>query len=121
MRIMRAEGLAWRKLGEETIVINLRKRMMYGLNAEAGKLWEALDPGLDLEAGDAAKNESIAAFISDLVVEGLASGDLTVSGENSSADSGPKLLWKEEVQQFAGGCAFQSGQGEPCDSAAFTS
>ncbi len=121
MQLKRAEGLAWRKLGDETIVINLEKKMMYGLNAEAGELWEALEAGLDLNADSRAADESVTVFISDLLAEGLASGDVPPSTGPVSSASGPRLLWKEEVQQFAGGCGFQAGQGGICDNAPLSS
>ena len=115
MQLKRAEGLAWRKLGDEAVVIDLKRRMMYGLNAAAFELWEALEEGLDIRK--TSESREVSAFIDDLLAEGLASGG-QVSGTEKASESagGPRLLWKEEVRQFAGGCGFQAGQGGICDS-----
>jgi len=123
MQLRRSEGLAWRKLGDETIIINLRKRMMYGLNSEAGAIWDAMDSGVEIETVLSSGAESVEGFVRDLVAEGLANGPVNLPGRRRPgvSDSGPRVMWKEEVQQFAGGCGFQAGQGGICDNAPLSS
>lgn len=54
--------MAWRALGEETVVVDLRSNRMYGLNETGGRIWEALE--------ESAEPESFAAIL------GLNGGDL---------------------------------------------
>lgn len=41
--IVREEGLAWRVLGDQAVVINPRDNMLYPLNTVGTRLWELAD------------------------------------------------------------------------------
>ncbi len=107
MRYRRVENVAWRRIGAETVVVNLGRRRMLALNEAGGTLWEAL-------AGGAVACETAGPFLQDLetegVVERVADGD-----EAAPAVTGtPAVLWREELHAF-GGCSFLPGQGDLCD------
>ncbi|KAB2965652.1 MAG: hypothetical protein F9K18_06370, partial [Thermoanaerobaculia bacterium] len=48
--LRRAGHLAQRRVGEETVVLDLRRGRVYGFNPEAGELLEALRAGCATEA-----------------------------------------------------------------------
>lgn len=101
--LRRADHLAQRRVGEETVVLDLRSRRVYGFNAEAGELLEALKAGratAALCARAAGREATLRAFLAELVELGLA-----VAGEAAPADAAsaerawvdPRLLWREDV------------------------
>jgi len=123
MRIQRTQELAWRKVGGETIVIHLGRKMMFGLNPAGGRVWEALENPTSLEAiqaaipAEAAAQETarnaIRAFLADLEGEGLIEAEPPLGPSTLLHDTGPKqvhpplVVWREEVRRFAGAsCAL---------------
>src|SRR4051812_30193920 len=43
MSFRRASHVAWRKIGDETVLIDLKTKKLYGLNPSGGFFWHALD------------------------------------------------------------------------------
>lgn len=134
MRLRRAGHVAWRRVGDETVLIHLQKKRIYVLNSSGGFFWHQLDgsrdasallAGLALEASersDAA--ERMASFL-DLLRE----ADLVEppEGEQEAADASeapeypfdrfvpPELVWQEELRNFGASCAFVGGSSGACD------
>lgn len=134
----RASHTAWRSLGEETVVLDLRSKHFYGLNAMGGFLWHHLQGALDevdlagrLEEADHGLSlEAIHDFLEEL--RGL---DLVEpAGEKNPDDEDkpvtpplplgpeaepPRILWSEEIRAIGQSCAFVSGQSALCNQTPF--
>jgi len=129
MKLTRAEGLAWREIDQETVIIHLSERKMYGLNESGGRMWSALSKpntieglGLILAEDEAERSnviEAVERFINDLAQEGLVTSDEPLAGRGPEAEvvdiTLPKIEWREEIRQFAGQCNFQAGQSLQCN------
>ena len=129
MKVTRAEGLAWREIDEETIIIHLSERKMFGLNEIGGRMWSALSEPSTIEGLGALVKEdgsnttniidAVERFIYDLAEEGLVTSDEPLSERGCTAEvvdiSLPKIAWQEEIRQFAGQCNFQAGQSLQCN------
>ncbi len=109
MRYQRVKNVAWRRIGAETVVVNLGRRRMMALNEAGGAVWEALSGG-----GSVAAEAS--PFLADLeaegVVERLAEGD---GGAAVAVAGTPAVLWREELHRFGTDCAFMPTQSEICN------
>ncbi len=130
--------MAWRRVGSETIVIHLARKMMFGLNPAGGRVWEALDGPATFEElvrlvpveacnGPTAK-AALAAFLADLAAEDLVIVEpgLPETGDREAhphpeSTSLPSVTWREEVRRFAGACAFYPGVSVICDQQPFSS
>lgn len=104
--LRRAEHLAQRRVGEETVVLDLRSRRVYGFNGEAGELLEALKAGsatAALCARAAGREAALRAFLAELVELGLVvAGEPAPAGAADAAGTerawvDPRLLWREDV------------------------
>lgn len=130
MQFRRSENLAWRRISGDTVVVDIKGNRAFGLNAVGSEVWEALDsphalPRI-LEAAsapdDPAARSAVLAFLDDLVGEGLVVrlGDETVveASFSATADLGgwtaPQVLWREQLEKYAGLCAKQPSTGGPC-------
>jgi hypothetical protein len=125
----RSAHAAWRRIGEETVVINLATRRMVCLNGPAGALWDRLEGGADEAALAAALAPGAAAaalstareFLAALEREGLVvaapaptaaqTGD---AGELPPGFVPPRLTWNEELLRFGGACGKFAGAGGAC-------
>ena len=126
MRYARAAHTAWRRLDDETVVINLSSKRMVGLNASGGAMWEALQAAPDLAtlaAGSGAEAEMhLRRFVEELAAEGLVE---PTAGETPTADvapapmtgpfAPPAITWREELLRFGGACNKEPGGGLFCD------
>ena len=124
MTITRARDVAWRKIINETIVLHISRKMMYGLNQAGGEVWEALAEPADarrlLESGEAT---AVRAFLADLAAEGLVVGELP--GDDPGAESDvaregsaviPRIEWREKIERIvAGACAKLPAQSPLCN------
>ncbi len=125
----RAAHVAWRKIGDETVVMNLRARMLVGLNPAGGFLWHALDGqrGVDDLAelvAQAGGREAVEPFLGRLRDAGLLAGDgdppeaaAVPQPYPSPGTLPPEVVWTEEVRLFGFSCAFMPTQNPTCDSA----
>ncbi|QKK02957.1 MAG: hypothetical protein HND55_10060 [Pseudomonadota bacterium] len=134
--IIRNPQLAWREIGDETVVIDLDANWMYGLSPSAGYLLRqmddcALDPQhlLGTPGGtlDHERHSAWTVFIDELIECGLlVAADLgqvrpldaaqrSALQEWIATASSPQLLWREEIRNFGQSGAFCPGQSAACD------
>jgi Coenzyme PQQ synthesis protein D (PqqD) len=144
MGLRRAAHVAWRRVGDETVLIHLREKKMYVLNPSGGFFWHRLDgTGSVAEMLDGVSVEEplpegaasgLEAFLerlraADLVADPVAnpSGDGSPHEPESASATPrpeypfpkfvpPELIWQEEVRNFGQSCAFISGASPACDS-----
>ena len=125
MLYRRVRHLAWRTLFDETVVLDLRQRLVFGLNAAAARVLAALETPcavatLARSAGDAG-GAALAAFVEELRASGLVEtvGDDVAAAARRAAsvtavppaavppeadDQRPRVLWQEPL----GTLAFQA-------------
>lgn len=129
MKVERKQGLAWRKVGDEMVVIHLSRHRIFGLPGTASEIWEALTEPQEIDdleaivAGGAPEGanviDAVSRFVADLADEDLVefAGEMpkTVDGENVVDFEGPQIEWREELQQFAGQCHLVPGQSHQCN------
>jgi hypothetical protein len=113
MRYQRVKNVAWRRVGEETVIVNLGRRRMLAVNEAGGAVWEALVAGasaLPAEAGS---------FLADLEAEGIVERVAAEEAEVPVAvfpDGAPTVLWREKLQSFGGPCGLLPSEGGLCQS-----
>jgi hypothetical protein len=102
MGYRRSTHVAWRRVGGQTVVINLRTSSVLGLNESGGSLWEGLgEPGAPpLEPGDRATEE----FLEQLRDEGIVESVTSVGGEGRACPVPPAVEWRDQLQVFAAAC-----------------
>lgn len=127
MKVERTQGLAWRKVGDEMVVIHLARHRIFGLNGTAGRIWEALQDVHDIESLKAIAEEGVNEgaevidavhhFVADLADEGLVdiAGELPEIETAGNVVDFPRIEWREELQQFAGQCHLVPGQSHQCN------
>jgi hypothetical protein len=135
MALRRATHVAWRRVGDETVLIHLKTKKIYVLNPSGGFFWHRLDGGrgsrdiLDSLAlpeplpGDA--NTKLDAFfeqleLADLVESGKASDPAPPRTENGyplPSFVPPELVWQEQLRNFGQSCAREPGEMPTCDAA----
>ncbi len=130
----RSRQTAWRTIGDETVLLDLEKKQMYGLNPTAAFVWQTLDSMPDSDAALEAlrrtgvspelERDEIETFLEELLDLGLVVE--AEPGERPGADveppaelEAPKILWREEVEQIAGTCAFLPAMNPLCIQAPF--
>ena len=138
MYYSRANHTAWRKVGEETLVVDLAGKTLFGLNPLAGWVWQQLD-GVRSTAGLASFSadypeldlRQLETFLQALEAHGLVVAQTSPSSE-ADADAGtslepppeasdpPAITWREAIQQAAATCAFLPGQNPLCNAAPFS-
>lgn len=131
-RFIRGERLAWQKVGEEMVVVDLGRNHAYSLNLCGSVLWKQLENAsttddlaslLDAAAGDRESvKEDVASFLDELKDAGLiiatdrpSSGELARSEIPPTAGEGPRIVWREELRAcvMQGSCGF--GPGSACE------
>lgn len=128
MRYRRKQRLSWRRVGEQTVVVDSEGKRLYGLNASGGEIWHALDGEqpvgalADLFEGttDDERRAAIEGFLEALEREGLVDRTLEAVGEAGAIEArvawmAPEVAWREEIQTFARACAFHPGQNLICN------
>ena len=135
MRLRRASHVAWRRVGDETVLIHLKTKKIYVLNPSGGFFWHSLDgaresreflDGLSLEEplpGDAAKQ--LDGFFDLLKNTDLV--EVHTSTDTSSSQGGngyplpsfaaPEMVWEEQLRNFGQSCARDPGEMPTCDAA----
>lgn len=104
-RLARVPHLAQRRVGDETVVVDLRHSRVFGLNPAGGELLEAMRGGRELaevEAWAAAGGDGggVATFLGELYGAGLVAPVEAAGATEPLAARGfaePRLLWREEV------------------------
>ena len=142
MKYRRARQTAWRTIAGETVLLDLERKRMYGLNPAAANLWHALEAAGDrsellrLAAGGgepAFSQRQVAAFLEELVDLGLVEERPPAAESPAVGESGPPaavepqealeppaVLWREDVEQIAGTCAMFPSQNPLCTQAPFS-
>ncbi len=139
----RSRHTAWRQIAGETVLLDLEKKKMYGLNPTTGFVWQSLETAADLDgmlaalaAGDATPalgRGDLEAFLAELLELGLVhEGDALedrsedrpkdrpeTATELPEALEPPCILWREEVEQIAGTCAFLPAMNPLCTQVPF--
>lgn len=127
MRVEKTEGLAWRTIGDETFVVDLRAKWMYGLNRSGGEVWQQIvdceDPwsfSLRLVTDNSRERcatqweQSVTTFILELRDLGLVHESTNILSHDDDEPpanvnfEAPAIIWKEELRAFAGSCLFDN-------------
>ena len=132
----RSRQAAWRTIGDETVLLDLEKKQMYGLNPTAAFIWQTLEASADLDAmlqalaaggtSPGFGRDEIEAFLAELLDLGLARETATqvvpreAPVEPPAELEPPRILWREEVEQIAGTCAFLPATNPLCTQAPFS-
>lgn len=134
MRLRRASHVAWRRIGDETVLIHLPRKRIYVLNPSGGFFWHGLDGARDgVELASALEfpvDDEVRTSLEQFLVR-LQEADLVETEDDgsttASADAGsetaypfdhfvpPELVWQEELRNFGASCAFVSGASAACD------
>jgi hypothetical protein len=138
MGFRRAAHVAWRRVGDETVLIHLRNKKIYVLNPSGGFFWHSLDGArtaeemlegvtLTLEEPMAENATSgLEDFLKRLLEAGLVEveGGAPLDPAAGAAPSveyplpsfvPPELVWQEELRNFGQSCAFLSGESAACN------
>lgn len=121
----RPDHVAWRCLGEETVLVDLRANTIVALNASGGLIWAALSEPLGVDALvelTGSEAGAVACFLGDMVRRGLLT-PVAGRGVSASAASGlgpgsgpPAVIWTEELHSFAAAsCALLPDQSDICN------
>lgn len=105
-----AAHVAWREIGGEVFVIDLRAQQIFGLNESGGEAWRALEAGED-------PVEGVGEFCRRLTELGLVEGEAPAEPEAIAQKEGwvpPEVVWQEPLRSFGFSCAFQPGQSQEC-------
>ena len=127
IKYRRADHVAWRRVGDETVVVHLDRKQMLGLNEAGSVVWSALEREHDLEAitralgdhPDEATLRQVDAFLRDLGREGFVETEpagTPLASEPAVLPAGaPAITWREELRAFGiGQCGFFPAGGGPC-------
>ncbi len=134
MGLRRASHVAWRRIGDETILIHLKTKCLCVLNPSGGFFWHNLDGarGTDeiLESMAVADLPASAVEELDRFWEELADADLVERNQPSASPTDgvtrdyplsrfvpPELVWQEQLRNFGQSCARDSGTTPVCDAA----
>ncbi len=130
MGLRRAAHVAWRRVGDETVLIHLRNKKIFVLNPSGGFFWHGLDGARGTEdfLGSLTLDDPLPHGASgriDAFLENLKEADL-VDAEGAPDDEPsslpefplrtflpPELIWQQEVRNFGQSCAFM-GTDPPC-------
>jgi hypothetical protein len=123
-----ARRTAWRALADETIVLDLETKRMYGFNESASFLWrtlEAMDDFEEMLRAMASETppfgaEDLASFCDqlvglELVEEAEPETRAPAAVEPLSNLEPPRILWQETLEIVAASCAFLPGQSPLCN------
>lgn len=131
MEFSRATQVAWRKIGDETMVVDLKAKTLFGLNVEAGAVWHALDEPRSVsqlvrvlcppDSGQAhaeALERAVDGFLAELLELGLVETVPPSGPEEEPRVSNrlsldgvplPKIIWRDEIRNFGVSCSMQAG------------
>ena len=114
----RSADLAWRNLGDETIVLDIRGNRVVSLNPAAGRVWQAIaQEGTSQDIADRVACGSsrldrgvLRHFLHELrshrLVEAVGPSSVAEDADPLETDANdtdsPAVLWAEDLQRFAG-------------------
>jgi hypothetical protein len=131
MGLRRAAHVAWRKVGDETVLIHLKNKQIYVLNESGGFFWHSLDgergmPQILSNLGLTDDTDCLATFEKRLEEAGLVDRGGEETGPRPLPSPSrapeypfpefvpPELVWQQELRNFGQSCAFVSGQSPAC-------
>lgn len=135
MGLRRAAHVAWRRVGDETVLIHLKTKKIFVLNPSGGFFWHSLDGargGRDILGGLSLEQPlpDDASAQLDGFLEKLEGADLveaaTATGDSPSKHGGayplasfaaPEMVWQEQLRNFGQSCAKDPGEMPTCDAA----
>jgi hypothetical protein len=132
MGLRRAAHVAWRRVGDETVLIHLRNKKIYVLNPSGGFFWHGLDGSRGTEeflAGLALGkpvpddvSARIDSFLRDLKESDLVDAEGAPDEQRAALPEfplqefvPPALVWQQELRNFGLSCAFVAGSSDPCN------
>jgi hypothetical protein len=133
MALRRAAHVAWRRVGDETVLIHLRDKKIYVLNPSGGYFWHNLEGtgGADDILGRLSLTESLpenAKNTLEVFLGALSSADLLELDpvpRGSDAPPAPdypfpgfippEVVWEEQLRNFGQSCAFMAGESDLCN------
>jgi hypothetical protein len=135
MQYRRTKNVAWRRIGGETVIVNLDRRRMLALNESGAAVWDALagesdDKSPEPRPGSAegeADDERLNEFFADLEREGvLERADevpvaLLAGAAARAVEAAPAVIWREELHRFGGSCAMLPTQSAICNQQPYSS
>lgn len=116
MTYRRVAHVAWRRLGPETVVLDLRSKRVYALNESGGALWHAL---VDHGAAVAARRPGEEEFLAELVRLGIAAaaepaaeaGETARYAVSAVHAEPPRVIWQDDIRSFGISCLQTPIQG----------
>ena len=122
MAYVRKGRLSWRRVGEQTVIVDMAAKRLYGLNVAGGAIWHALD-GETGTADLAARHkdvraDDVARFLAELCANGLVDGaesESALAPPPSFAPEAPAVVWNEQIETFARACAAIPGTTPICN------
>ncbi len=121
MRTVHAPHVAWRKIGEEFVILDLAKKEMLGLNSPAGIIWSMFHEPCEIESFLVFINEPLRKatrhFFDNLIQRGLLieTDKQAILGPYPTIIEEPEITWQETMQQVAGTCASLPAQNPLCN------
>jgi hypothetical protein len=141
MALRRASHVAWRRVGDETVLIHLKTKKIYVLNPSGGFFWHGLDGGRgsralldELALADPLPGDANAAL--DSFFDLLETADLVEAAEANEPSQPtkqvrqesdktypltsfipPEMVWQEQLRNFGQSCARDPGEMPTCDTA----
>jgi hypothetical protein len=123
--VQHSDHVAWRAIGGEIVLVDLRTNTMLGLNTTGGVLWQALShptAAADLAVASGMEYATVAAFLADLQRRDLVAPATSVGQAQGAPDLDPlvpgspppTILWTEDLRTFAA-CAQAPTQSPLCD------
>jgi hypothetical protein len=112
----RVDHVAWRTVGRDTVVLDLKAKRVYAFNEPGGALWQGLVERGAVTAGSAA---GAAAFLAELVRIGIVvPAEETVTGSGTPAEAllaahaePPRVTWNDDIRSFGISCLQTPIQG----------
>jgi hypothetical protein len=109
----RVDHVAWRRIGRETVVLDLKNKRVYAFNEAGGDVWHTLAPE---GSAVAATGTETAAFLAELATHGViepATGGGTVVpvGAVPQVGEAPRVIAHDDVRSFGVSCLQTPIQG----------
>lgn len=134
--LCRAPHVAWRRIADDTVLLDLKRKHIYALNETAGYFWHALNGHRQVDEllqliGPSAPEKlegQLIDFLDELMnLKLVASGpdnvgsETTLKLEKPSTILPPSVVWQEEMKTAIGfSCAFLPGENSVCDTGPYS-
>lgn len=113
MTYHRVAHVAWRRIGAETVVLDLKSKRVFALNEPGSEIWHALAPE---GSAIAATSDEAGAFLAALAGHGLVeeaapAGTAPPSGPVPCGGDPPRIIWQDDIRTFGVSCLQTPIQG----------